>query len=292
MNSFTIKDLENLSGIKAHTLRIWEQRYNFLKPSRTFTNIRYYSNDELKKVLNIALLNKYGFKISHIDKMNEAEIKEKLLSLGQMEAQQERIVNDLIKNMIDLDMESFELTLDKFILARGIERAITQIIFPFLEKIGILWLTNHINPAQEHLVTNIVRQKLIVGIEGVSTTLKLNKTILLFLPEGEYHELGLLFMYYILKSRGADVIYLGTSIPLNDVAYVVDLKKPDYLYCHLTTVGQNFNFDRFLTNAAKKFDQLPIIISGQLTNTYEKKIHPPIYFKRSFAEVMQFVANL
>ena len=292
MNSFTIKDLENLSGIKAHTLRIWEQRYNFLKPSRTFTNIRYYSNDELKKVLNIALLNKYGYKISHIDKMNEAEIKEKLLSLNQMEAQQERIVNDLIKDMVDLDMECFEHTLDKFILARGIERAITQIIFPFLEKIGILWLTNHINPAQEHLVTNIVRQKLIVGIEGVSSTLKLNKSILLFLPEGEYHELGLLFMYYILKSRGANVIYLGASIPLNDVAYLVNLKKPDYLYCHLTTVGQNFNFDRFLLNIGKKFQKIPIIISGQLTTTYEKKIHPPVHFKRSFTEVMQFVANL
>ena len=292
MNSFTIKDLENLSGIKAHTLRIWEQRYNFLKPSRTFTNIRYYSNEELKKVLNIALLNKYGFKISHIDKMNEAEMKEKILSLSQMEAQQERIVNDLIKDMVDLDMNAFENTLDRFILVKGIERAITQIIFPYLEKIGILWMTNHINPAQEHLVTNIVRQKLIVGIEGVSTTLKLNKTVLLFLPEGEYHELGLLFMYYLLKKRGANTIYLGTSIPMNDVAYVVNLKKPDYLYCHLTTVGQSFNFDKFLLNIGKKFQNIPIIVSGQLTHTYEKKIHPPIYFKRSFPEVMEFVATL
>ncbi len=292
MNSFTIKDLENLSGIKAHTLRIWEQRYNFLKPERTFTNIRYYSNDELKKVLNIALLNKYGYKISHIDKMDEAGIREKILSLTQMEAQQERIVNELIKSMIDLDMETFETTLDRFILARGIERAILQIIFPYLEKIGILWMTNHINPAQEHLVTNIIRQKLIVGIEGVSTSLKLNKTILLFLPEGEYHELGLLFMYYILKSRGTNVIYLGTSIPLHDVEYVANLKKPDYLYCHLTTVGQNFNFDRFLANVSKKFSHIPIIVSGQLTNTYEKKIHPPVYFKRSYSEVMEFVATL
>ena len=292
MDSFTIKDLENLSGIKAHTLRIWEQRYSFLKPSRTFTNIRYYGNEELKKILNIALLNKYGYKISHIDKMNEAEIKEKLLSLSQMEAQQERIVNDLIKNMIDLDMESFENTLDRFILSRGIERAITQIIFPFLEKIGILWLTNHINPAQEHLVTNLVRQKLIVGIEGASTSIKVNKTVLLFLPEGEYHELGLLFMYFILKSRGVNVIYLGSNVPIKDVAYVVNLKKPDYLYSHLTSVGQNFNFDRFLTNLRQKFQNTPVIISGQLTQSFEKKIQPPILFKRSFAEVMQFVTNL
>ena len=165
MHSFTIKDLENLSGIKAHTIRIWEQRYSFLKPSRTDTNIRFYSNDELKTILNVALLNKYGFKISHIDKMNEGEIKDKILSLNQIEAQQERIINSLIQYMIDLDMENFEKLLNGFITSRGIEKTITQIIFPYLEKIGILWLTNHINPAQEHLVSNIIRQKLIVGYQ-------------------------------------------------------------------------------------------------------------------------------
>ena len=292
MNTFTIKDLENLSGIKAHTLRIWEQRYHFLKPSRTHTNIRYYSNEDLKMILNIAILNKYGYKISHIDKMSEVQINEKILSLNQMEAQQERIVNDLIKNMVDLDIQSFEDTLDRFILVKGIEKAITQIIFPFLEKIGILWMTNHINPAQEHLVTNLIRQKLIVGIETVSVTVKLNKSILLFLPEGEHHELGLLFMYYLLKKRGADVIYLGTNVPLKDVAYIAGLKKPDYLYSHLTTVGQSFNFGKFLLNICKTFQDIPIFISGQLTNTYEKKIHPPVYFKRSFPEVMEFVTSL
>jgi len=291
MNSFTIKDLENLSGIKAHTIRIWEQRYSFIKPERTDTNIRYYSNDELKKILNVALLNKYGYKISHIDKMNDGEIKEKILALNQMEALQERIVNELIQSMVDIDMERLEMILDKYIAARGIERAITQIIFPFLEKIGILWLTNHINPAQEHLVSNIIRQKLIVGIDGIVTSLKVNKTVLLFLPEGEYHELGLLFMYYLLKSRGVTAIYLGCSVPLKDVEYVVQLKKPDYLYSHLTTVGQNFNFDKFITTVAEKFSGIPVIISGQLTCTYQKKIHAPLNFKRSFTEVMDFVAG-
>jgi DNA-binding transcriptional MerR regulator len=292
MNSFTIKDLENLSGIKAHTLRIWEQRYNFLKPSRTFTNIRYYSNEELKTVLNIALLNKYGYKISHIDKMNSLEINDKILSLNQVQAQQERIINELVKNMVDMDMEAFETTLGNYILVRGIERTITQIIFGYMEKIGILWLTNHINPAQEHLVTNIIRQKLIVGIEGVSTSLRINKTLLLFLPEAEYHELGLLFMYYLLKSRGADVIYLGTNVPIKDVAYVVNLKKPDYLYSHITTPGQHFNFDKFLLNVSKELKTVPCIISGQLTQNYEKKIHPPILFKKTFSEVMEFISTL
>lgn len=292
MNSFTIKDLANLSGIKAHTLRIWEQRYSFLKPNRTFTNIRYYTNEELKTILNIALLNKYGFKISHIDKMAEQEIKDKIVSLNQLQAQQERIVNELIQQMIDLDIESFEKTLNAYIVAKGIERTITQIIFSFLEKIGILWLTNHINPAQEHLVINIIRQKLISGIEAVQTPLKSEKKMLLFLPEGEYHELGLLFMYFLLKNRGIYVIYLGANVPLKDVEYVVSYKKPDYLYSHLTTVGQNFNFDKFLNNVTSRFNDVPIVFSGQLTNTYEKKIHPPVVFKKSFAEVMDFISAL
>ena len=292
MHSFTIKDLENLSGIKAHTIRIWEQRYQFLKPSRTETNIRYYSADELKKLLNIALLNKYGFKISHIDKMCDADLNEKILSLTGPEALQERLVNELIQSMIDLNMDRLEATLDRYINNKGIERTITQIIFPFLEKIGVLWLTNHINPAQEHLVTNIVRQKLIVGIESVRSSIKVDKSVLLFLPEGEYHEIGLLFVYYLLKSRGANVIYLGANIPLNDIEYVVKLKQPDYLYSHLTSVTHKFNFGKFIDNVTKKLSATPFIISGQFTHSYQKKIPPFIKFKKSFSEVMEFISKL
>lgn len=292
MHSFTIKDLENLSGIKAHTIRIWEQRYSFLKPSRTGTNIRFYSNEELKRLLNVALLNKFGFKISHIDKMNEAEICEKILSLNQQEALQDRIVNTLIQNMVDLDIEAFEEELDDFIATKGIEKSISQIIFPFLEKIGILWLTNHINPGQEHLVTNVIRQKLIVGIESIKSNIKINKSVLLFLPQTEYHELSLLFMNYMLKNKGVTTIYLGCSIPLKDVEYLVQLKKPDYIYTHLTSVGPKFNFEKFIATLSKNFPKTPVIISGHLTNTYEKKILAPIIFKKSYAEVMEFLASL
>ncbi|HET9058220.1 MAG TPA: MerR family transcriptional regulator [Chitinophagaceae bacterium] len=292
MDSFTIKDIENLSGIKAHTIRIWEQRYSFLKPQRTDTNIRFYNSNEVKTILNIALLNKYGYKISHIDKMNEAEMKEKILSLNVVQAQQERIVNELIQHMIDLDMDAFEKLLDNYILARGIEKTIIQIIFPFLEKIGILWLTDHINPAQEHLVANIIRQKLIVGIEGVTTLLHTNKSVLLFLPEGEYHELGLLFLYYLLKSKGVSVIYLGANVPMSDVEFVVKLKKPDYLYTHLSTVGNNFNFEKFLLQLNKNLANTPVVISGRLTHVYEKKIPPCFKFIKSFSEVFDFIHGL
>ena len=236
MNKFTIKDLENLSGIKAHTIRIWEQRYAFLKPQRTATNIRYYSNLELKTLLNISLLNKYGYKISHINRMNNDELRDKILTLSNSQAQQERIVNDLIQHMIDLDMEDFEHVLDNFIATKGVEKAITFIIFPFLERIGILWLTDHINPAQEHLVTNIVRQKIIVGIENIITPIVLKTKVLLFMPENEHHELGLLFLQYLLKSRGVKTIYLGANVPVKDLEFVVALKKPNYIYTHLTTV--------------------------------------------------------
>ena len=291
MNAFTIKDLENLSGIKAHTIRIWEQRYQFLKPCRTDTNIRYYSNDELKKILNIALLNKYGYKISHIDKMNEMEVKEKILLLTQIQAQQEKIVSDMIKCMIDLDIEKLEEIVDKYIIARGIERTITQIIFPFLERVGILWVTNHINPAQEHLVSNIIRQKLISGIESTGSHINTNITGLLFLPEGEHHELGLLFMYYLLKSRGIKVLYIGANVPLSDVDHIIKIKKPDFLYMHLTSVASNFNFERFLNKISHKIASAPIIISGHLSRLYKKKTPPGIYLKKSLQEVIEYISS-
>ena len=292
MNAFTIKDLENLSGIKAHTIRIWEQRYNFLKPQRTTTNIRYYSNDELKTVLNIALLNKYGFKISHIDRMQPMEIREKILSLGDTRAIQERIINDLVQEMVDLEMERFEKIIANYITAKGIERTVIQIIFPFLEKIGILWQTGHINPAQEHLVTNIIRQKLIVGIETTVSHIKLDKTFLLFLPEGEHHELGLLFMYYLVKSRGAKTIYLGANVPVKDVEHVINLKKPDIAFVHLTATGSNFNFEKFLNNIQQRFGATNTVISGQLTQHYKKKIPQSVQFKRSLSEVMEYLSSL
>ncbi len=292
MSAFTIKDLETLSGIKAHTIRIWEQRYNFLKPKRTDTNIRYYSSDELKTILNIALLNKYGFKISHIGRMQANEIKEKILTLNDSEAIHEKLINDLVHEMVDLDMEKFEKIISDYIAAKGIERTVTQLIFPFMEKIGILWQTGHIHAAQEHLVSNLIRQKLIVAIETTTSHVKLGKTFLLFLPEGEHHELGLLFMYYILKSRGANTVYLGSNVPLADVEQVIKLKKPDLVFLHLTGTSPNFNFDRFLSNIPHRMHGTPTVISGQVTQQFRKKPPPGVHFKKSLSEVMEYLSSL
>jgi MerR family transcriptional regulator, light-induced transcriptional regulator len=292
MNAFTIKDLENLSGIKAHTIRIWEQRYNFLKPQRTTTNIRYYTNEELKTVLNIALLNKYGFKISHIDRMQPDEISSRILSLGDPKAIQERVVNELVQHMVDLDIEKFEKILTGYINVKGMERAVMQIIFPFLEKIGILWQTGHIFPGQEHLVTNVIRQKLIVAIEGCMPVTHTDTTFLLFLPEGEHHELGLLFTWYMMKSRGFRVIYLGANVPVRDVIHLLEFKKPDYTFIHLTATCPNFNFEKFLHNAENRFFDTPTVISGLLTHQYKKKVPANVHFKKSLQEVVEMLVSL
>ena len=289
---FTIKDIENLSGIKAHTIRIWEQRYKFLKPTRSETNIRFYSNDELRIILNIALLNKYGYKISHISQMSRESICEKVLSLTDSDAKANVIVNDLLQYMVDFNIDSFEAILADFIKTAGIEKTVVQIIYPFLEKVGILWLTNHINPAQERLVSNVIRQKMIVGIDSISTKKTSSPKVCLFLPEGEYHELSLLFVEFLLKKKGVPVIYLGANIPFEELKSVTTVKKPDYLYTHLTTAGLSFNFDKFLSTLNKDFRKFPIIISGRLTNTYEKKIPQKIIFKRSLAEVKEFISTL
>ncbi|HTE24051.1 MerR family transcriptional regulator [Flavitalea sp.] len=295
MNAFTIKDLENLSGVKAHTIRMWEQRYSFLKPQRTATNIRYYSCEELKSILNIALLNKYGFKISHIDRMCQKEMREKLITLSHGEARQERILNELLHYMVDLDMHLFEKLLNEQVAVRGIDKTITQVIFPFLEKVGILWITNNINPAQEHLVGNIIRQKIVAGIEACKPDVcaqSPQKTVLLFLPEGEHHELGLLYTHYLLKNRGISVLYLGANVPARDVEFVCDLKKPDYLYTHLTCIADSFEMAKFLTVISKAAPDSQLVISGNLIQGYNRRIPANVHLKKSLPQVLEFINSV
>ena len=292
MNAFTIKDLENLSGIKAHTIRIWEKRYDFLKPKRTATNIRYYNNKQLKLILNIALLNKNGFKVSRIDNMKPQEINERILTLNDEKAINERIINELVQAMVELESKKFEHVISNYILKWGIGRAVLEIIFPFLEKIGILWVTGHVNPAQEHIVTNILRHKLISAIESTKLKTSIKKTFLLFLPEGEYHELGLLFMYYLLKSQGFSVIYLGANVPLKNAEYIIKFKKPDFTFIHLTATASNFSLEKLLHDIKPHFGKVQTIITGQLTHRYQKKIPDGIQFKKSLPEVSEFLSSL
>ncbi|HEX8462159.1 MAG TPA: B12-binding domain-containing protein, partial [Segetibacter sp.] len=183
----------------------------------------------------------------------------------------------------------FEQLLNTEIIAKGIERVINEIVFPFLEKIGVLWVTNNVNPAQEHLVTNIIRQKLLVAIDSLKISFSTGKTALLFLPEGHFHELGLLYVYYILKNAGTKVFYLGSDVPLADLGFIVDAKKPDYVYTHLTALASNFNADKFFNNLHTRVPEVPILISGPITHSYTKPLPANFLFKKSLQEVRNLV---
>ncbi|MGB0931791.1 MAG: MerR family transcriptional regulator, partial [Chitinophagales bacterium] len=195
MASYSIREIEHLSGVKAHTIRIWEQRYNVVKPKRTDTNIRYYTDEDLKLILNVALLNKQGMRIGTIAKMKKPEIIKKIHSLGTLEAKHEVQINELIATMIEIDEAKFEKVMLTNILQYGFEETMLKVVYPFLEKIGIMWMTGNINPAQEHFISNLIRQKIIVAIDGQVHNEKLpSKRYVLFLPAGELHELSLLFL--------------------------------------------------------------------------------------------------
>ncbi len=289
--SFTIKELEALSGIKAHTIRIWEQRYHFLKPSRTQTNIRTYSNEELKTLLMVALLNKHGYKISRIDGMPPEQRREKVLQLSDAEAIQAQIVNDLIGAMIDLDITQFEAILARHIQQHDIFATISTIVFSFLEKVGILWQTNRINPAHEHIASAVIRQKLISAIDQLPSASQPGPPFLLFLPEDEHHELGLLFVYYLLKKHGLHLIYLGANVPLKDVEYVVKIKTPDYLYLHLTSFSLKQSLPKYLEALASK-SSATILLSGATIDGYKKELPAHVKPLTSLAEVVSFISSL
>jgi DNA-binding transcriptional MerR regulator len=289
---FTIKELETLSGIKAHTIRIWEQRYDFLKPSRTTTNIRSYNNEELKTLLTVALLNKYGFKISRIDEMPAEQRSQEVLTLRFAEARTEHLVHQLIGCMIDLDVQAFEAHIDACIRDRGLEETIGTVIFHFLDKIGILWQTGRINPVHEHIVSNIIRQKIIAAIETFPLPPARTPLVLLFLPENEYHELGLLFVSFLLRRKGVPSIYLGANVPLKDVQYVAQLKSPDYLYLHLTAIPGRLNFTRFLASVQEQSPSCRILLSGFISQAVSKQAFPQVIPLQSLADVVSYIERM
>lgn len=290
--SFTIKELEALSGIKAHTIRIWEQRYHFLKPARTDTNIRRYSNDELKTLLTVALLNKYGYKISRIDSMTHEERKKAVMDLPAEEAFNERLVNKMIGYMIDMRNVDFEKLLNDHIREHGIEKAITEIIFFFLDKVGILWHTAHIVPVQEHIVSNIIRQKILSAIDQLPLVHKQEPVFLLFLPEDEFHEMGLLYVYYLLRKKRLPVIYLGSSVPLKDVQYLFENKTPDYFYLHLTSFPRRHDLPKYFATLSQKFPGTKILMSGTAVQGYQKPLPANVVRFQSLEEATTYIKSV
>jgi DNA-binding transcriptional MerR regulator len=270
MATYTIRDLEKLSGIKAHTIRIWEKRYNIIAPTRTATNIRNYCDTELKKLLNISLLNRNGLKISKLASLSNDEINEKVSQLIQRYSDTESLVENLTIAMIELDQSKVEKILSKAIMQLGFEETIIKVLYPFLVKIGVMWQTGIINPVQEHFITNLFRKKLMVAIDSLITTNNPNsKTFILFLPEGEYHELGLLFFYYLVKRRGHQVIYLGQSVPFNDLIESKKLKPANYLVTAFVSYISGKDISKYAKTLAEKFTEQIIYFSGCQTDNVQ-----------------------
>ena len=263
MSNYSIKDLEQLSRIKAHTLRIWEQRYNIINPKRTDTNIRTYDDKDLKLVLNIALLKDHDFKISEIAKLSLEEVSEKVLAISDRHLNYPDQIHALTIAMIDIDEERFEKIMATNILQFGFENTMINIIYPFLSRIGTLWITGSIGPAQEHFITNLIRQKLIVAIDGqIIKPNEHTKKYILFTPEGEFHEIPLLFANFILRARNNKVIYLGQSLPFSELEFICELHKPDFLFSAITSVPGQDEIQKYVNKLGKVFHDIKILLTG------------------------------
>ena len=245
MGKYSIKELESLSGIKAHTLRIWEKRFNLLNPERTDTNIRYYSDDDLRKILNVSLLTTNGVRISEVASFSDEELKNAVLEINDEDVLNRKRVNDLIMVMSEFDESRFHKLFNKYVKELGFEKAFTDVIHPYLEKVGILWLSGEIQATQEHLVTSLIRSKLIAEIEAIEFPCEAKKTALLFLPEGEFHELGLLFFNYLLRKAGVKVYYLGQSTPVSQTIDFVNSCQPDLVLTY-SIVKSKKDIEEFL----------------------------------------------
>ncbi|PSR52216.1 helix-turn-helix-type transcriptional regulator [Adhaeribacter arboris] len=263
MGQYSIKELEQLTGIKAHTIRIWESRYGILKPKRSETNIRTYDDDDLKHILNVSLLNQNGYKISKIACMSVCQIGDAILSLSESREECPHQISALVAAMVEMNEERFDKVLSTVILQKGFEAAVNLLVLPFLKKIGILWQTGNINPAHEHFVSNIIRQKFIVAIDGqIILSGSDVPRFILFLPEGELHELGLLFMQYILRTRQVRVLYLGQNLPLADLIKAYEGFRPNYFCTIITSVPARAELQAYLNALAAQFPDSGFFVSG------------------------------
>lgn len=266
---FTIKDLENISGIKAHTIRIWEKRYNLLAPKRTETNIRFYSNKNLQKLLNIVLLNNNNFKISKIAKMTDEELIMQCREMAFNFLHNDEAINSFKLAMFSFDKVLFNNTYNKLLLKMTFREVFKDVFIPFLEHIGLLWHTDTLIPAYEHFVSNLITQKIQINTEKVlCTDSKCAKTYVLYLPENEIHELGLLYLNYELNLRGNNTIYLGQSLPFDNLEYFLKSENEFCLITSMTIMPYDSKVEDYFkeVDAALKESKTELIAIGNKTN--------------------------
>lgn len=250
-STFSIKNLENLSGIKAHTLRIWEKRYNLLEPERTDTNIRRYSLDSLKRLLNVTLLYNHGFKISKIASLNEDEIPELVRSIALKSNSEQVAINAFKLSMINFDYDLFNTNYNEILQHHDFQYVFLNVFMPLMRELGILWQTGAISPSHEHFITNLIKQKIHLQTE----TLQREKTqrsdhpiFVIFLPENEIHELGVLYLNYLILNSGFRTIFLGQSLQTSSLETLYSYNSKFYFVSYLTVEPNKEEIMPFLTN--------------------------------------------
>lgn len=287
---YSIKDLEKLSGVKAHTLRIWEKRYNILNPKRTPTNIRYYLDEDLKLILNIALLNRNGFKISKIAKMPKDLIQKRVAEITEVDESFEGQLDSLTISLIELDEEKFGRILTRSIEQQGFEFTMMDVIYPLLDKLAMMWVTGSIKSIHEKFVSELIKRKCIAEIDKLKVTKA--QTLLIYLPKGETNELSLLFLHYLVKKQGFKVINAGTDMQLSELVEINDICHVDYIF---TIINEGF-VDRtlveYLDELSRGFPNTGILISGIQTINAPVPENEKIRVLNSSRETVEFLEQL
>jgi methanogenic corrinoid protein MtbC1 len=263
MQNFSIRQIELLTGIKSHTLRIWEQRYDFFKAQRKESNLRFYTNDDLKKLLLISFLYHNGWKVSKIAALSDEEIAAAAAAVPFSESNYPAALQQLLKAAIDFNEAEFVTILNELSEKIGFERLITDVCYPYMVRVGLLWDTNRIIPAQEHFSSYIIQNKIISETEKFSASQTGEPEVILFCPENEFHELPLLFINYLLRKQGWRVLYLGVNVKLDELKEAAQVPGIGYLYLHLITNFTGISIDDYFESLRKTFPDKIIVASGK-----------------------------
>lgn len=263
MQSFSIRQIELLTGIKSHTLRIWELRYDFFKAPRKESNLRFYTNDDLKKLLCISFLYHNGWKISKIASLSDAEIISEVENIPVNKNNYPTAIQHLLKAAIDFDESAFLSILNELQAKIGFEKLVTEVCYPYLVRIGLLWDTSKVIPAQEHFSSYLIQNRVISETETLSAMQNGDPELVLFCPENEFHELPLLFINYLLRKNGWRVLYLGANSKLEDLREAANVPGVRYLYLHLITNFTGVSLDDYFELLRKSFPDKIIVASGK-----------------------------
>ncbi|MFI5221254.1 MAG: MerR family transcriptional regulator [Bacteroidia bacterium] len=293
MSSYSIKDIEAVSGIKSHTLRIWEQRYKILSPKRTETNIRFYNDDDLKLILNISILNRYGYRISEISKMSFIQINELIQKISLNKNEFSLQVKSLVQAMMLFDESNFQKILNTNIDQSGLEATMVKIVFPFLNEVGVLWQTGAVQVFHEHFASNIIKQKILAQLDKLKvSSSKHQKRFLLFLPTHEQHSIGLTFADYLLRKNGHRTLYLGREIELTDIKQLLKTQNFDYVFSILSVSVTEYEKKKFMDNLVDTCGNCKILLTGKQLIDFGIHLPETIRLIRSVEEFTSVIENL